>query len=114
MLDLRKYHRAAWKQVEDFRKSFLFQLLLRNIRQGTREGLFRDDVNAEVLARLRLEEATMTLDPEIFPRQTFDRPVVSQVILDHFVAGISTDAGMQLYQQYKANLTKENSLNTIL
>ncbi len=106
VLDLRKYHQSSWKQVENFRKAFLFQLLLRNIQLGIEAGVFRPDINADVIARLRLEEASMPLDSEVFPREKFDRATVSFAILDHFITGVSTEKGMKLYHQYKGSNNK--------
>src|SRR5690606_30762261 len=96
VLDLRKYHQSAWQKVEEYRTTFLFRLLLENIRKGMEQGIFRSDVNAEVIARVRLEEASLPLHPDVFPREKFDRAEVSGAILDHFITGLSTTKGMKL------------------
>jgi TetR/AcrR family transcriptional regulator, cholesterol catabolism regulator len=109
--DLKKYHSNGWGAVEEFRNEFLFKAVRDNLIAGMREGHFRPDINVEVLSTLRLEEISMLLNEDLFPKSSFNLPDVAYTILDHYVAGIATDHGKTLYKQYKQ---QEKSLTTIL
>lgn len=109
--DLKKYHGEAWELVGKFRTEFLLKTVRENLRAGIEEGNFRIDLNVDVIARLRLEEVSMLLNQDLFPRTQFNLAEVSASILDHFIAGIATENGKKLYRKYK---NQENSVTTIL
>lgn len=111
LFELHKYHIKAFKILEEFGRSFLLQILLENLREGVNEGNFKEG-NLEVIARMRLQQCSMPLDDNLFPRSNFKPEEVSFVILDHFISGIATDKGKRLYQRYRTQLER-NVFTTI-
>lgn len=101
IFELQKYHSRAWSLVEEFKGDFLFNIVLEELKTGIDQGIFRSDINPEVIARVRLEEASLPLDDQLFPINRFNPSEVSLTILDHFISGIVTDKGKKLYQQHK-------------
>jgi len=98
-----------------YKKEFVLDLIRRNIKKGIEMGLYRANVNAEVIARLRLEQVEMGLDPYIFPVGQFN-PLDTQLeLLDHFLRGIVTPEGLELYEEYtKTQLSVSISLSALL
>lgn len=113
ILDLRKYHLDAWTLIEQFRKSFLFDLLLSNYQRGIQQALFRGDVMPEVIIRVRLEEVSMPLDYDLFPKEKYTRSELAGALLDHFILGVATEKGKALYATYKTNAHKQLSTNLL-
>jgi len=111
--ELKKYHNNAWAVLEEFRNDFMFDLIRNSIAEGIDKGYVRPEVDAEIVSRIRLQEAQIAFDEEIFPTAKFDLMLVSDNLLDHFVYGITTDKGRKLYQKHKAhaeNQTLKHSL----
>lgn len=104
IFDLQKYHPKAWQIFRDYKQNFILQHLLRNLRQGVADGLYRPDINIEVLARLRLEQVQLAFDATIFPPAQFNFFEIQIQFLEHFIRGIVTEKGLQLLHEYK---TKE-------
>jgi TetR/AcrR family transcriptional regulator, cholesterol catabolism regulator len=101
IFDLQKYHPKAWQILQDFKQDFMLQSILRNLRSGVAEGLYRNDIDIEVLARLRLEEVQMGFDSSIFSPVQFN-PYHTQIqLLEHFIRGIVTAKGLALFNEYK-------------
>jgi hypothetical protein len=75
---------------------------VRNIKQGVKEGYYREDVDPEVIAAIRIEQIPLAFDERIFPRNKFSLAEVQLQIFDHFVYGLCTDKGKKLYQKYKS------------
>jgi hypothetical protein len=75
--------------------------VVRNIRQGREEGYYRPEVNAEVIAAMRLELVQLAFDEDVFPREKFKLAQVQMELFDHFVYGLVTEKGRKLYQKYK-------------
>jgi len=78
----------------------VLDIVKKNLRKGIEMGLYRTNINVEVIARLRLEQIEMGLDPYIFPLGQFN-PLDTQLeLLDHFLRGIVTLEGLELYEKY--------------
>ena len=101
LFDLKKFHPKAWKQFRDFKQDFLMKTISDNIRRGIKEGLYRKNINVEVLARLRIEQVEIAWNPEIFPPSKFELKDVQLSMLDHFLYGIANVKGHQMIEKYK-------------
>lgn len=100
IFDIKKYYPKAWDLFSKYKKEFILELVKKNLRKGVEMGLYRPSVNVEVIARLRLEQIEMGLDPYIFPLGQFN-PLDTQLeLLDHFLRGIVTPEGLNLYEIY--------------
>ncbi len=97
--DLRKYHPDLWKNcivkhkdehIKDFR-----QLII----SGIDDGIFRSDINVEIVTRmLNIQLREMTND-EIFPIDQFPRREVIVNIIVNFTRGISTPKGINIIEK---------------
>lgn len=106
MFELRKYHLKAWEVVQEFKSDFIFSIVHDNLKNGIEQGYFRNDIDVEVLSRLRMEEVALPLNDEVFPKGNFDMSHVSMTILDHFANAITTDRGRKLYLKHMNQLYK--------
>jgi TetR/AcrR family transcriptional regulator, cholesterol catabolism regulator len=102
LFDLQKYHPKAWAAWLDHKNIYIRESVVRNIKQGVKEGYYREDVDPEVIAAIRIEQIPLAFDERIFPRNKFSLAEVQLQIFDHFVYGLCTDKGKKLYQKYKS------------
>ncbi len=82
-------------------------MLRENILQGIKEGLYREDLNADLLARYRLETSLLVLQPNLLVSDRNDLMTVGLEIGEHFLYGIMTQKGEKLYQKYKTKYLKQ-------
>lgn len=99
--DLQKYHPNAWKQFKVFKHDCMAKMVEDSIERGVKEGLVRSDLNAKILARLRIEEVEMGLNPDVFPPDKFKMLDVQLTMIDHFLHGICTIKGHKMINKYK-------------
>lgn len=100
IFDIKKYYPQAWDLFSKYKKEFILEIVKKNLKKGVEMGLYRPSVNVEVIARLRLEQIEMGLDPCLFPLGQFN-PLDTQLeLLDHFLRGIVTLEGLSLYETY--------------
>jgi len=99
--DLQKFHPASWKAFRSFKEERIMKMVETNLRRGIKEGLYRPDINIKVLAKLRVEEVELGLNPVAFPPSKFNMKEVQLTILDHFIHGITTIKGYRLIGRYK-------------
>lgn len=99
--DMQKYHPGAWQMFKSFKEDCMAKMVENAIERGIREGLVRTDVNAKILAKLRIEQVEMGFNPAIFPPDKFKIVEVQVTMLDHFLLGICTIKGHKLFNKYK-------------
>ena len=106
LLDMQKYHGRAWDEYLEFKHSTIRGNIQSNIERGIREGFFREDIDPEILAILRVEQVQLVFNPKIYPREKFDFPTVQLQLMDHFINGLLTDKGRIKYKEYTQSETQ--------
>lgn len=99
--DLRKYHPAAWELFGAHKNTFILNQITQNLRRGMTEGLFRPDLDVEVLARLNLAQIELAFDSALYPPAQFSPVRVNRVFDEHFLLGVATLKGHKLINAYR-------------
>ena len=110
IFDLEKYHPKAFKKYNEHKNSFLYTLIKENIDWGKKEGLYREEVMADIMARFRLASVFLIFDPEHFPNSKHAVPVLVTEITDNFLYGLASAKGQKLIQKYKQQRLKTITL----
>lgn len=106
IFDLEKYHPTAFKKYNEYKNSFLYTIIRENIEWGKKDGLYREEIKADILARFRLASIFLIFNPELFPHGKHSLPVLVTEITDNFLYGLATAKGQKLIQKYKQQRQK--------
>ncbi len=101
IFDIKKYYPKVWKGFQDFKIEYIKKTVTENLNNGIKEGLYRDNFNTEILACLKIAEIEIGIDQDQFPMDKFNPFDVQLQLFDHFLAGILTEKGSQLLNNYK-------------
>jgi len=101
LYDLKKFHPKAWQEFQDFKHNLIMKTIMDNIRLGIKQGIYREDIDVNILSRLRIEEIELAWNPEIFPTASYDLTKVQVSLLDHFLYGIANVKGHRMIERYK-------------
>jgi AcrR family transcriptional regulator len=104
--DLKKYHPAAWDLFGEHKNTFILDQITKILRRGMAEGLFRPDLDVEVLARLSLAQIELAFDPLLYPTSQFSPVRVNRVFDEHFLLGVASLKGHKLINAYR-HVTEE-------
>lgn len=99
--ELQKYYPQAWALFDEHKNTFILAKVAANIRQGMAEGLYRPDLDVEVLSRLHLAEIELMFNNVVFPPKQFALQRVNSAMIEHFLMGISTLKGHRLINEYR-------------
>ena len=102
MFEMQRFFPEAYNTFRDQLQAKDVGMMRDNITRGIEEGLYREDVNAELMARFRLETSLMILQPNLLVSNRNDLLSVSLEIGEHFLYGIMTQKGVKQYLKYKA------------
>src|SRR5690606_23034733 len=107
LFDVEKFHPKAWKIFLEHQDKCLKNSLIENLRKGIEKGLYRPDIDLEIMSILKMEEIQLGFNPFKFPTQRFDLRKVQLQFIEHFLYGICTLKGHKLINKYK-QITEED------
>lgn len=93
--DLQKYHHEAWELMRQFQYDFTCKTIERNLERGRAEGLYREDFDISIVARIHLASAFNLFDQNLFPVDTFAPDRLFQEHLLYYLHGIASSKGRQ-------------------
>lgn len=100
LYEIQKYHPAIWKRIEEFKKDCVLQGITENLQRGIEEGVYRSDLNMNIISRMRQLQLETVFDPEQYPVMQFDMHEVLEQLTKHFILGVATLEGRKLAAQY--------------
>lgn len=107
LLEMQKFHPAAFKRFQQHKDDFILKMITENLNRGIEEGLYREDINVEVLSKFRLESMMLVFNPEVFPfSKTYPLQDLMLIIGEHFLYGIATPKGYKLIQKHQQERVK--------
>ena len=109
--DIQKFHPKAWAIWETYKSDYIYNAVVRNIKQGIADGHFRPELNPQVIAAMRLGVIEMAFDERVFPSTRFNLGEVQNQLFEHFVYGLTTEKGKKLYLKYKENYINHTKTN---
>ncbi|WP_375416224.1 TetR/AcrR family transcriptional regulator [uncultured Hymenobacter sp.] len=105
--DLQKYYPESWVLWTEHKHSYILRQISDNLHRGIREGLYRADLDVDVLARLRLAQIELAFNADVFPPRQFEVQRLQQAILEHFMLGVATLKGHKLINSYRHVIEEE-------
>lgn len=106
-VDLQRHYSEAYKYLQKHKESYLFQCISDNLRQGIAEGLYRDDIDIEIISRFRMESALIVFQNNVFPQEKYDIVKVNTQIFANYMYGVATLKGHKLISTYLTKLIKK-------
>lgn len=110
IFDMEKYHPNAFKKYNEFKNKFLYTMIKQNLEKGKEEGLYRPEVNTEIMTRFRLASTFLVFNPDLFPLGKHSLATVIIETTDNFLCGLATAKGLKLIQKYKQHRLKTTTL----
>ena len=109
LFELQRFFPEAYKSFRDLLMERDVTMMRDNILQGIQEGNYRKDIDAELIARYRLETSLLILQPSLLVNDRTGLMSVAMEIGEHFMYGLMTAKGEELYQKYKEQYLKKAS-----
>ena len=98
--DLEKHHTVAFKRLKQYKYHFLYGMIRDNLERGIKEEIYRQDINADLTIRHRIESAFMPFNQEVFPQNKFPMNQACQELAVLFLHSICSPKGKKLIEKY--------------
>jgi TetR/AcrR family transcriptional regulator, cholesterol catabolism regulator len=99
--DLQKFHHRAAQKIHRHKNAYLLDVIRHNLVRGKEEGLYRSEIDIDIISRYRLESMMLAFNMEVFPPSRYNLAEVSMEIIQLFLFGLATPEGYQLIRQYQ-------------
>jgi AcrR family transcriptional regulator len=106
LFEIQKYFPNAYQLFVEHGEKCIYENLIADFKKGAQFGYFRNDIDFELLARLRMAEVDLAFNPDFYPSNKLSLYETQLTLLDIFMRGILTEKGLTLYTSYQNNLTK--------
>jgi AcrR family transcriptional regulator len=107
--DLKKYYPTHYQNVVKVRRERMFKYLLLNLNKGKEEGLYRQEMNQDVIAKLYLSRSENVHGDNLFTVEEFTSIKLFVELLTYHVRGIATEKGIAVLEKK----IKELEINNI-
>jgi AcrR family transcriptional regulator len=101
ILDLKKYHPAAYAIFEDHRNNFIYNNIRENLLWGIKEELYRSEINVDLMAKFRINTMLLPFDPAFLNKQKLSLAEVEKNILESYLFGLVSLKGYKLTLKYQ-------------
>lgn len=100
LYDLRKYHHKAWELMTTTQDEYAIQCMKMNLIKGMKEGLFREDMNPDIVVRIYAKAIHAIVDELALSNSAFSRRELIRELHDYHVHAIATPKGLKLWAKY--------------
>ena len=101
IFDLRKYYPVAFERFRCHKDDNMKSHVVDNLKAGVEQGFYREEINIEILAKLKMVIMEGSFDPEMFPPDQHKIYDVQMELFDHFLYGVMTQEGLEKLNVYK-------------
>ncbi len=106
--DLEKFHLKAYAIFHEHKYNFLYKVLKENIERGIAEGMYRTDIDADIIVKARLESMMMAFNQQVFPKAKYSLVEVETRLTEHFLFGLASQKGHKIILKYQQERQKNN------
>ena len=104
LFEIQKYFPNAFLLFTEHGEKCIHKNLIADFQKGAQYGYFRNDIDYELLARLRMAEVNLAFNPDFYPNNKLSLYETQLTLMDIFMRGILTEKGLALYNSYQNNL----------
>jgi AcrR family transcriptional regulator len=107
--DLRKYYPLHFQRLTLTRRERMYNSIVTNIKKGKGEGLYREELNEDIIGKLQVSRIESMMNNEVFTIDEFTSPKFFQEIFTYHIRGIANEKGIELLE----NELKKFDINDI-
>jgi AcrR family transcriptional regulator len=93
--EVQKYYPETWKMYNEYRFNFMLGLIQNNLKKGIGEGYYRDNLDADVIAKIYILGVEILLNQDMFPAKQYTFLNIYREFLGYHLRGIVSAEGLK-------------------
>ena len=111
LFDLHKYYPKAYKIFVAHKNDFVYNKIKQNLLRGIKDGMYRGDINTEIISRFRVESIIMPFNPEFQSVLKVKLASIAEELSTHFLFGVVNEKYYPLIIKYIKTRAKKSLTN---
>jgi AcrR family transcriptional regulator len=107
LYDLKKYYPDLHENIIRIWRENMYDMILKNLQKGKSQGLFRKDLNEEVIAKLHVSRLMVATDNDLFTHEELVSHEVAREMYIYHIHGIANARGLEILEKS----LKKNEIN---
>ena len=99
LFDLRKYFPEVYQEFSIAKREFMYTSFLENLVRGKKEGIYRKDLDENILARLNVFHNEKILETDIFSFEEIISSKFSNETFKYHLFGIVSEKGLKILKE---------------
>ncbi len=95
LYDLKKYFKATWEKLNDFRIGFVYNQVLQNLIKGKEQGYYINNLNEKLVTKFYIHLVDFMLNPDNYQDENLDFKTVHKEMVKYHLHAICTEKGLK-------------------
>ena len=108
--DLKKYYAETYSTLFQKRREQMLSSVMDNINRGIKEGFYRTDVNAKLIAKLHVLRIETMINTDIFTPEEFTSVEVFHELFYYHIRGIANAKGIKYIEEKIKKVIRKREL----
>ncbi len=96
--DLKKYYPDLFKEISERKQLEMYKSVLENMKKGKAEGIYRKELNEELIAKLYVSRIVSMHDSEFMTIEDFIAPEAYKEYFVYHIRGIANEKGIKILE----------------
>ena len=97
--ELKRYYPNTWALIEQLKQKVLFNIMKKNLNKGVEQGIYRKEIDVDIIAKLMINRIDALINEEVFPLTHYDfRKLLKEIRIYH-LRGVATLKGINYLEQ---------------
>ncbi len=96
--DIRKFYPKLFLKIREIRRQQMFESVFYNLNKGKTEGLYREELNSEIIAKLHVFRTENLFDTDMFTQEELSSITMFHEIFIYHIQGILSSQGRVFFE----------------
>lgn len=97
--DLKKYYPDIFSNMLKVRRQRMYDTMYRNLQQGKKEGLFREDLNVDIITKVHVMKVELMSEHDFMGNFELKREEVFREIFIYHLRGVCNSRGIEVFEK---------------
>ena len=97
--NLKTCYPKVWTLLDDLKKKYLFKTVKNNLDTGIKKGLYRKEINTDIITKLMMTRIDALVDNDIFPLTEYDFKELLKENRIYHIRGIASEKGINYLEK---------------
>ena len=102
--DLQQHYKKVWNLLESLHMQHVYAFIKGNLEKGIEEGLYRNDFNPDIVAKLYGGKTLLVVNEDVFPLKDYNKEKLFEEYIQYHIHGVASAKGLKRLEKY---LSKE-------